>query len=161
MATNVKDLQAKLKAARERQAAEQAAAEEKNLADCVFDWGKHKGKKFSTVFKEEWGAHNSYVEWSVAHLVKGPTPVQKKWLTYIHEQLDGPQPSATEGANSSASSAGPPAAATDSANMNVDNVQHQVDAMEGNLQSVNDRLATLELLMQQVADQLLAMRLKA
>ena len=132
----------------------QALREEKIRQDNTFEIGKLKDKTFEEVFVEE-NKPGGYVDWCVTHL-QSPTPGQDRWLKYISDQVSQ-QESQSQASHQSAPSTGV-ATQNNSADAigAADVLQIRVDALEGRVRQIHERLGNVECLSQQIAEQLLA-----
>ena len=157
---DIKNLAARLKALRVRE-------KEESLGDNIFDWGKFKGRTFEEVFEEEKDNPHGYVDWSVSHL-PSPSPGQDRWLKFISDRIgqreSQGQASSDQIGESQASSdqigqsERQPQASSRTSSGNAETTQLQVEALQGSLVELKERVAMLEGVVRQIADELLAGR---
>ena len=166
---DIKNLAARLKALRVRE-------KEESLGDNIFDWGKFKGRTFEEVFEKEKDNPHGYVDWSVSHL-PSPSPGQDRWLKFISDRIGqresqgqassdqiGEQASSDQIGESQASSdqigqsERQPQASSRTSSGNAETTQLPVEVLQGSLVELAERVAMLEGVVRQIADELLAGR---
>jgi hypothetical protein len=99
----------------------------------------------------------AYVDWCVTHL-ESPTLGQYRWLKYISDQVSQQE------SQSQASHEFAPSSSTATQNNSVDAVGAagvqallvRINALEGSVRQIHERLGNVECLLQQIAEQLLA-----
>ena len=147
---DIKNLAARLKALRVRE-------KEESLGDNIFDWGKFKGRTFEEVFEEEKDNPHGYVDWSVSHL-PSPSPGQDRWLKFISDRIGQRESQGQASSDQIGQSERQPQASSRTSSGNAETTQLQVEALQGSLVELKERVAMLEGVVRQIADELLAGR---
>ena len=162
---DIKNLAARLKALRVRE-------KEESLGDNIFDWGKFKGRTFEEVFEEEKDNPRGYVDWSVSNF-PSPSPGQDRWLKFIsdrigeresHSQASSDQIGESQG-QASSDQIGQRESQGQASSDQIGQSERQpqastdalpVEALQGSLVELTVRVAMLEGIVKQIADELLA-----
>ena len=128
-----------------------ATVPDSELENQTFDFGKFKHRTFKEVYAE----HDHYVKWCVEHFRNGPSANQELWLRYISlktkAKLDNTNTEPTQNTHTEPTQM---TGTQEFVRLDAGSLQlhSRMDTLETNLQSLCERVATLERLVQNIAE---------
>ena len=128
-----------------------ATVPDSELENQTFDFGMFKRRTFKEVYAE----HDHYVKWCVEHFRNGPSANQELWLRYISlktkAKLDNTNTEPTQNTHTEPTQM---TGTQEFVRLDAGSLQlhSRMDTLEANLQSLCERFATLERLVQNIAE---------